>query len=587
MCKKLFLIITKLTIILFIFSNCSVEHNNLQRRNFELLQNSLKRKFTPKDLIRIGKRELKQYTKTNEIVHLLNHKYVNFYLNEIKMDNGTLNERLHKLYDIALLSENVYPEMQANVLYELGNIVQYSNYSIAIKYWNKAIKTCSKIKYKEPIAYIYRAKGEKNYFEKRYHLALNYFKIAHKYYTKNDFLYKASMLNNIALSYIKLNKLEYAKKYYILSKKEINKVINPTKYEEFFTLIIDCTESEILINQGEFNESALNLEKILDFLEKNIQKGDFIDNYLRRSNQLIEIYYRTNNLTKIHRILKNLNKIEINFNKEKDIVYKINLLLIDTYKLLNDNENLIQVLLKHKIISHEFKEVELSYQQKSSKSVLNNISKIEARKNELELEKKQSEARFNQFILFFVLLVTVLILIILINRYKFHRELLQKNHEIVIFEKQQLEQENKLKEERLSKLNLNINLKNESERIFLEKIKEIRRSNKDKNTENVLKDVQFKLKNLLEIDTKNSDIAVKSDESKRLFFENLLAKHPNLSTRELELCSHIQLGLTSKEIATIEDVVSGTIRVYKTKLKAKLGIPREETIEEYLKELMG
>jgi DNA-binding CsgD family transcriptional regulator len=97
-----------------------------------------------------------------------------------------------------------------------------------------------------------------------------------------------------------------------------------------------------------------------------------------------------------------------------------------------------------------------------------------------------------------------------------------------------------------------------------------------------LRDVQFKLKNLIEIDSKNPDISVNSDEIKRQFFDRLLMAHPNLSSKDLEMCSHIRLNLSSKEIAPLLKISVRSIEIKRYRLRKKMNLTHEEDLVEYL-----
>ena len=66
------------------------------------------------------------------------------------------------------------------------------------------------------------------------------------------------------------------------------------------------------------------------------------------------------------------------------------------------------------------------------------------------------------------------------------------------------------------------------------------------------------------------------------FYERLLEQHPGLTKKDLELCSLIRLGLSSKEIASIRNTRENTVNVSKTRLRHKMDIDSGERLMNYL-----
>lgn len=115
----------------------------------------------------------------------------------------------------------------------------------------------------------------------------------------------------------------------------------------------------------------------------------------------------------------------------------------------------------------------------------------------------------------------------------------------------------------------------------MENLRKIKKA-KDIDTEQMLRDLMFKLNNLMQIDKRNNDLINESSTENRLFLEKLAAKYPDLTKKELGLCTYFRMKLSSKEISSLEDTTTGTVRVYKTKIKNKLGLGREEDLTAFL-----
>ena len=80
--------------------------------------------------------------------------------------------------------------------------------------------------------------------------------------------------------------------------------------------------------------------------------------------------------------------------------------------------------------------------------------------------------------------------------------------------------------------------------------------------------------------TKREPKCKKSD-----FKTKLLILHSNLTQSEILLCELIILEKSCNEIAEILDLSSGTVRVYKNKLKSKLNLSAKNNLGEYLMNL--
>lgn len=92
--------------------------------------------------------------------------------------------------------------------------------------------------------------------------------------------------------------------------------------------------------------------------------------------------------------------------------------------------------------------------------------------------------------------------------------------------------------------------------------------------------------NLIQIDGKQHEIIGESYIEHDDFMDKLANKYPLLTKRELKLCMYFRLDLSSKEISLIENIADGTIRVYKTKIKSKIGLEKDENLSSFLNNLM-
>lgn len=69
------------------------------------------------------------------------------------------------------------------------------------------------------------------------------------------------------------------------------------------------------------------------------------------------------------------------------------------------------------------------------------------------------------------------------------------------------------------------------------------------------------------------------------FFKKLYNIHPNLSENELHLCAYIRTGLDKKQIAQILSVLPNTINTSRYRIRKKMKLKKEETLESYLRNI--
>ena len=80
----------------------------------------------------------------------------------------------------------------------------------------------------------------------------------------------------------------------------------------------------------------------------------------------------------------------------------------------------------------------------------------------------------------------------------------------------------------------------------------------------------------------NKEYEIAFDNSQAHFHSNLLKAHPNLSSKDLRICSYLMMNLTSKEIAKILQVLPSSIDVNRSRLRKKLGLNETENLRDYL-----
>ena len=71
----------------------------------------------------------------------------------------------------------------------------------------------------------------------------------------------------------------------------------------------------------------------------------------------------------------------------------------------------------------------------------------------------------------------------------------------------------------------------------------------------------------------------------RGFIMNLKSLHPNLTPKDLRLCSYLRLNLVSKEIAPLLNISARSVEIKRYRLRKKMNLPHEKSLVEYILEI--
>lgn len=99
-------------------------------------------------------------------------------------------------------------------------------------------------------------------------------------------------------------------------------------------------------------------------------------------------------------------------------------------------------------------------------------------------------------------------------------------------------------------------------------------------TKTALSDMQKLLESFLTIEDKTFEIQM--DELHQEFFRKLNDLYPNLSSNDLRLCAYLKIGLNSKEIAEILNILPSSVYISRSRLRKKLNVHTDDDLYHYL-----
>lgn len=97
--------------------------------------------------------------------------------------------------------------------------------------------------------------------------------------------------------------------------------------------------------------------------------------------------------------------------------------------------------------------------------------------------------------------------------------------------------------------------------------------------DSVVKTINYNLPNVV------IDYADKLSSNENLFFNKLLKINPNLTSGELKLCYMLVKNMSTKEIAQVTSCTNNSVKVFRSRLRKKLGLSSNENLVSYLKKI--
>ncbi len=162
-----------------------------------------------------------------------------------------------------------------------------------------------------------------------------------------------------------------------------------------------------------------------------------------------------------------------------------------------------------------------------------------------------------------------------------HIQTISEKNQLDNRSKQRLKSELEIKERELVSFLLQLSQKNEVINLIARQLKEMNSGNGKNRKEKIIQLLQV-------IDNMPStpiDWDIVEVQMKKLypgFFDRLQLKHPHLTLKDKKLCASLRLGLSSKEIAGLNNMTPQSVEIARVRLRKKLKLSRETRLSKYL-----
>ncbi len=214
-------------------------------------------------------------------------------------------------------------------------------------------------------------------------------------------------------------------------------------------------------------------------------------------------------------------------------------------------------------------------------------SKYELAKKEKKIELLKKEKIKQEFqirrrtIAIYLILFSVLILISLLILFIRNSKLKRKIH---LEKEQRLKERIKIKERELSSTANYIANKNKILLQTKEELQDIIREISATPLKLELKSITNNLDKNLNVYNDWQKFKSQFDEVYPNFINKLLNQYPNISHNDLKLCVYIKMGISTKEIASLQNLSLDGVKSANKRLKHKLGLSSEITLPTFLKQ---
>ncbi len=426
---------------------------------------------------------------------------------------------------------------------------------VALNYYQKAYEIYKQnndiqqiFKLENDLAIIYARLNNKD-------KALYYFKKVYNFQAKQqDSIYLAQILNNIGTLYIEKN-IDSSEIFYLKALK-IAKKLQDTKLNAYLYTNL----GRVYFKKNEHLKAKKYFAKAINLTEKDLENDvksmiyQLTSEYFYKNKEYDSAIYYAG---KAMNLLKN---VPYSFKKQNvvRILYKTYLnkkdyqnasKYFELYDAIRDSINV-----EEKAVNVERLKLEQEYKTKKQIALL-----------------KEKKRKFRYIIIGLSLVSGLLILIIILVKYKNKLSKVQLEKELVEAKRQELLAKLELKNRSLiSKAMTEIHrteiiqsIINDLKRVKLKAVKKETERDIDRIINRLSKDMNNNVWNEFEISF------AKVHER---FIRNLNKKHPNLTSKDRRLCSLLLLNLTTKEIALIFGQSVKSVENARTRLRKKLGL---------------
>jgi tetratricopeptide (TPR) repeat protein len=423
------------------------------------------------------------------------------------------------------------------------------------------------------------------------HFEQSYFDLAFDYFLKSQMLFEgirdsvgmASTYNNVGEIYRLRGQFTEALELYSKSLK-INKVLGNFLWEAINLKNI----GDVYLAQQDFAKAfssyntSLQINKKINDIDGMANANISLGNYnlqVGKPEQALSLFTEAMTIGHKHKNARSLSAATLGIS--------------EAYKKLNKLGLALNFFKIHSAIKDSMFNVEKARQiaEMESKSEADRQKQqLVVKDKEIEIYKRNSRIfRLQMILTIGGLLVAIIIAILFVRHQKARnykdRELIQKNTQIHQAQQQLMQSELQIKNNELMNFALHIVQKNDFLQAVKNDLKEIKSKCGDNNQIQKISETLLKVNQNLRMSTELEQFQKNVDNVNHEFFKKLESKFPNLTENEKRLSALLRLNLSSKEIATLNNISIKAVEMGRYRLRKKINLETNEGLAEFLQKL--
>ncbi len=479
---------------------------------------------------------------------------------------------LNALQIVESIPAKGHKEEKANIYGQLGVVNRRKgNYPEAIKYYLSSLELFKQIKDTSEEADIYHNMAMVYRYQREHSKAIKNFKkaIQLKKLT-TDTLGMGASYNMLGVSYRQFKKLDSALICYQKAKE-----LFEAKDSEENLYRVNGNMAQLYMVNGDFQKS----------IELNLANLKYYTNVNNKLSTCVTYY----NLSDVYKQLKNWEKSLFYINaslkiaEEEGFKERISVAYRRMSYLNAKMENFEDAYQNYRKFNRRSDEIfNLENAKKIQALELNYQFQKEKREVELMAKAESSKKKLYFILLLGAIIAGVVIAFLIRRNYQQRSKLSKTAYEN---EKRMLDQEIKGKEKDIRRLIADNSMRLAFKEELLDKIKTEVIGAEPESIKQSLNSLTTQLR--LQIDTENklSGLQEKIDYVNQSFNTKLQELYPELTKGEREVCALLRLNLSIKEIMTIRNVSSDSVKSMRRRIRKKMNISQDVELEKFIQEL--
>jgi len=510
-------------------------------------------------------------------------------------------DRVDVLLDSLTLVKDTGKELLISL--EIADELKESDWERALHYIEYAEELADKSDSDKDFSDYYRKTAEIYYKKDALDVALEYYLRAYDYYENKDETFeKYTLENSLAILYGRIDKREKAlpffRRIYKYAKKENDSFLLAKTLNNLGTIYINEDVDSAMYYYNRSLEIVKNSDEnnpLKAFLYANLGRGYFMKDSIELARQKFDLAKKFiendgdarqkgwvyNSISRFYFYTNQADSAIVYAKKANDALKEI------PYSF--ENQDAVNLLYKAYVLNEDYKNAATYFQVYDDiRDSLNieekavNIEKLKLAqeyktKDEIR-QLKESKQRFKFYLLGLGLIILLLILAILLNRYRNRLQKTRLEKDLLFSKRKELDANLELKnKELISKAMMEIH-RAEIIQEILNDLKHIKLKAIKKETQQA---IDFILKRLEKETSASSNMweefEVSFEQVHESFYKKLLSKHPDLTSRDLRLAALLKLNLSTKEIAQLTGQSFKSVENARTRLRKKLDLTNTTT----------